>query len=448
MTEAVIWRYFRGKGLSDCGTAGLMGNLYAESGLRPNNLQNTFEKKLGLSDAEYTARVDSGAYANFVRDGAGYGLAQWTYWSRKESLLNYAQAAGKSIGDLEMQLDFLWEELNKGYRGLVNTLASAKSVRAASDAVLTQFERPADQSEQAKARRASYGQSYYDKYAGKGETMAAQTILPAVKRVLNTARAEIGYLEKQTNAQLDDKTANAGDKNWNKYARDLDALGRVYNRKKNGYSWCDIFVDWCFIHTFGFETGMRLLCQAEKGVGAGCSGSANYYKAKGQFHTRDPQPGDQIFFTNDGGKSMYHTGIVEKVEGGQVYTIEGNTSSLPGVVENGGCVRDKSYSLSYSKIGGYGRPDFSIVQEEDDDMDQAQFNKMFHTAMTQYRKNLQDNDCGDWSKEAREWVARVGLFEGNGSAIDGQPNMMWSDFLTREQAAMLFYRFAQERGLV
>lgn len=129
MTEAVIWRYFRGKGLADCGTAGLMGDLYAESGLRPNNLQNTFEKKLGLSDAEYTARVDSGAYANFVRDGAGYGLAQWTYWSRKESLLNYAQAAGKSIGDLEMQLDFLWEELNKGYRGLVNTLASAKSVR-------------------------------------------------------------------------------------------------------------------------------------------------------------------------------------------------------------------------------------------------------------------------------------------------------------------------------
>ena len=106
MTEAVIWRYFRGKGLADCGTAGLMGDLYAESGLRPNNLQNTFEKKLGLSDAEYTARVDSGAYANFVRDGAGYGLAQWTYWSRKESLLNYAQAAGKSIGDLEMQLGF------------------------------------------------------------------------------------------------------------------------------------------------------------------------------------------------------------------------------------------------------------------------------------------------------------------------------------------------------
>lgn len=80
-------------------------------------------------------------------------------------------------------------------------------------------------------------------------------------------------------------------------------------------------------------------------------------------------------------------------------------------------------------------------------MTQEQFNTMFNTAMTQYRKGLQDNDCGEWSKAAREWAVSVGLFAGNGTAIDGQPNMMWSDFLTREQAAMLFYRFAQERGL-
>ena len=105
----------------------------------------------------------------------------------------------------------------------------------------------------------------------------------------------------------------------------------------------------------------------------------------GQFHTKNPQPGDQIFFTNDSGKTMYHTGIVEKVAGGRVYTIEGNTSSLPGVVENGGCVRDKSYSLSYAKIGGYGRPDFSIV-EEDDDMDQTKFNEMFKTAMAAHQR--------------------------------------------------------------
>ena len=268
-----------------------------------------------------------------------------------------------------------------------------------------------------------------------------------VERLLATARAEIGYIEKETNAHLDDKTANAGDGNWNKYARDLDALGVVYNGKKNGYAWCDIFTDWCFIQTFGLELGLQLLCQAKKGVGAGCSGSANYYKQKGQFHTSSPQPGDQIFFTKDGGKSFYHTGIVEKVAGGRVYTIEGNTSSAAGVVENGGCVRDKSYALTYSKIGGYGRPDFSIVPEEDDDMDQTKFNEMFATAMAEYRKQLRDNDSGDWSQKARDWAVSVGLFAGNGTLDNGEPNMMWEDFLTREQAAQLFYRFALEHGL-
>lgn len=269
--------------------------------------------------------------------------------------------------------------------------------------------------------------------------------MTSVERLLQTARAEIGYIEKETNAHLDDKTANAGDGNWNKYARDLDALGVVYNGKKNGYAWCDIFTDWCFIQTFGLELGLQLLCQAQKGVGAGCSGSANYYKQKGQFHTSGPQPGDQIFFTKDGGKSFYHTGIVEKVSGGRVYTIEGNTSSLPGVVENGGCVRDKSYSLTYNKIGGYGRPDFSIVPEEDDEMLTYEQWKEY---MTKYRKELQDNDCGVWSQEAREWAIQEGLFGGNGTTIDGQPNYMWQDSLTREQAAQLFYRYAQKHGLV
>lgn len=102
MSEAVIWSFFKKKGLSDCGAAGLMGNLYAESGLKPDNLQNTCEKKLGLSDADYTAQVDARIYQDFVHDSAGYGLAQWTFWSRKQKLLVFALSRGKSIGDLEM----------------------------------------------------------------------------------------------------------------------------------------------------------------------------------------------------------------------------------------------------------------------------------------------------------------------------------------------------------
>ena len=167
-TEEKIWSFLKAQGLTDAGAAGLMGNLYAESGLRPNNLQNSYEGKLGMTDAEYTERVDSGSYTNFVRDSAGYGLCQWTYWSRKEALLAYAKKAGKSIGDLEMQLGFLMQELASGYKAVLATLKTAASVRAASDAVLLQFERPADQSEAAKVKRAGYGQKYFDKYAQKG----------------------------------------------------------------------------------------------------------------------------------------------------------------------------------------------------------------------------------------------------------------------------------------
>lgn len=84
-----------------------MGNLKAESGLNPKNLQNSFEKKLGMNDDEYTTAVDKGTYKNFIKDGAGYGLAQWTFWSLKQELYNYSKNENKSIGDLNMQIAVL-----------------------------------------------------------------------------------------------------------------------------------------------------------------------------------------------------------------------------------------------------------------------------------------------------------------------------------------------------
>ena len=161
--EGRIWDFLLAKIGNEYGVAGMMGNLQAESGLRPNNLQNTFEKKLGMTDDQYTAAVDIGAYKNFVRDGAGYGLAQWTYWSRKENLYNSKGSA--SIGDLDMQLRFLWQELSTGYKSVLNGLKGATSVYDATVIVLTQYERPADQSEAVKQKRTSYSQYFYDKYA-------------------------------------------------------------------------------------------------------------------------------------------------------------------------------------------------------------------------------------------------------------------------------------------
>ena len=81
--------------------------------------------------------------------------------------------------------------------------------------------------------------------------------MTAIERVIATARAEIGYIEKATNSQLEDKTANAGSGNWTKYAAFLDGLG-VYNFPKNGYAWCDMFVDWCYITTFGLGVAMKM----------------------------------------------------------------------------------------------------------------------------------------------------------------------------------------------
>lgn len=169
LTEEEMYQFFKDTGMNDFGVSGLMGNLFAESGLRSTNLQNTYEKKLEYTDEEYTKAVDSGAYTrdDFMNDKAGYGLAQWTYWTRKRNLFDYASEQKKSIGSCRMQCNFLMKELTEGYKSVLETLKTATSVREASDAVLLKFERPANQSEEVQEKRASYGMKYYEKYAVK-----------------------------------------------------------------------------------------------------------------------------------------------------------------------------------------------------------------------------------------------------------------------------------------
>ena len=166
-----IWNFLKSKGLNEYAVAGLMGNLYIESALRPNNLQNSFEKKLGMGDKEYTMAVNVGNYKNFVYDKAGYGLAQWTWWSRKQALLYFAQKKKASIDDLVMQLQFLWEELG-AYEHVMKVLSKATSVKEASNVVLREYEKPAvvvnnDKSGITKALRArtDAGKGFYDKFS-------------------------------------------------------------------------------------------------------------------------------------------------------------------------------------------------------------------------------------------------------------------------------------------
>lgn len=181
--------------------------------------------------------------------------------------------------------------------------------------------------------------------------------------VITLAKQEVGYLEKKSNAQLDHKTANAGSNNFTKYARDLDNVPNFYNGKKNGFPWCDVFVDWLFYKAFGAEKAKALLCQPDKSLGAGCGYSAVYYKVKDRFVKSHPQPGDQIFFTDSAG-DVAHTGIVTAADTEYVYTIEGNTSGQTGVVANGGGVFEKKYALGYSRIYGYGRPAYDRAETE------------------------------------------------------------------------------------
>ena len=188
--------------------------------------------------------------------------------------------------------------------------------------------------------------------------------MTAIEKLLNVARAEVGYIEKSSKSQLDDKTANAGSGNYTKYARDLDAISGFYNGKKQGYAWCDVFTDWCFVTAFGVEDARKLLCQTGgRQLGAGCKYSMGYYKNDGKFYT-EPQIGDQIFFYTADKTGIAHTGIVVGLERGRVQTIEGNTRVDPNIVENGGEVCEKDYSKTYARIAGYGRPDYSIIVEE------------------------------------------------------------------------------------
>ena len=175
-------------------------------------------------------------------------------------------------------------------------------------------------------------------------------------KAIQIAEAEVGYLEKASNAQLDNPTANAGRGNWTKYARDLHAAG-YYNGNKNGYAWCDIFFDWIIWRLCGKDAAKAQAMTCQTGpYGAGCSNSAQYYKQGGRFHTDDPQLGDQIFFWNSSKTAPGHTGIVVGVDDRYVYTIEGNTSGTSGVVSNGGGVCRKQYSRKHHRIYGYGRP--------------------------------------------------------------------------------------------
>lgn len=167
--EEKIWNFLYEKIGNAYGTAGLVGNLQSESGLNSKNMENSYERKLGFTDETYVQAIDNGTYTKeqFIYDQVGFSICQWTYWSRKKAFYEYVKSKGVSIGDLEASLEFLYQELSTSYKSVLSTLKNATSILEASNAVLFKFENPADQSVRVQNLRASIGQKFYDKYAGK-----------------------------------------------------------------------------------------------------------------------------------------------------------------------------------------------------------------------------------------------------------------------------------------
>ena len=123
MNAQEIYNILRAGGLSRAGALGMLGNMAAESSLIPNIAQRGLTT---LSDEAYTKAANSGKI-DFVRDGVGYGLCQWTFWSRKQALLEYAREYGVSVGDGPMQVNFCLTELRNDYANLFPIVAKIVS---------------------------------------------------------------------------------------------------------------------------------------------------------------------------------------------------------------------------------------------------------------------------------------------------------------------------------
>lgn len=166
MNEKTIWDFLLKKTGNVYGTAAIMGNLMAESSLNPANVT-------GTKDHDYIKNADAGTI-NFAHDGHAFGLAQWCYHTRKQGLLDIAKSRGTSVGDLNTQLEYLYQEMSQKYKTAWNAVTSATSIRTASDVVMLKYEKPAGTSDSAKAKRAAYGQKYFDQFA-KGSQGQSQT---------------------------------------------------------------------------------------------------------------------------------------------------------------------------------------------------------------------------------------------------------------------------------
>ena len=232
--------------------------------------------------------------------------------------------------------------------------------------------------------------------------------MTAIDRLIATAEAEIGYLEKKSNKDLDNKTANAGSANYTKFNRDLKAWTGVGSLNAQ---WCQAFVDWVFITAFGLELAKKLIYTWTNYTPTG----SNAFKKRDRYIKRGsgkPKRGDVIYFYSTSKGRIGHVGIVYKVTSSTVYTIEGNTSGASSLVINGGGVKKKSYSLTSSYIDGYGSVDYSAIEGADITVPEAVVLKLGD-------RLLSNGDEGEDVKELQQALISLGYSCGSYGA-DGE----------------------------
>lgn len=206
------------------------------------------------------------------------------------------------------------------------------------------------------------------------------------ERVIEIAEAEVGYHEKDTPENLDQKTApNDGAGNWTKYGRDMDRIPDFFNGSKNGYEWCAVFVCWAFVKAYGEAAARSLLCLPKRSSAAGCTQAAGYFIDAGHFRT-DPAPGDQVFFGSSRA-DCDHTGLVEKVTAAYVYTVEGNAENA---------VTRHRYKRTDGWIVGYGRPRWDDTAEKEPAPDpEPEKQKEEEIIVTVHLRQLQEGMGGE-----------------------------------------------------
>lgn len=442
-----------------------MGNLFAESGLIPTNLQNSYESKLGMNDASYTAAVDNGSYTNFTHDSAGYGLAQWTYWSRKQGLFQLCKSRGKSIGDLSTQLDFLYQELTTSYSQLLKILKATSSVEEASNLVVTQFERPADQSFDALKQRALYSQRYFNTYSTQKEEMAKMKYSNANQPLVCMMTNSTCY--KQTR-KMDIKgvlwhSTGANNKTIKRYVQPSEndkncqsliaKIGKNTSRTDWNHSSQQAGVNaWIGALADGSVAAVQTLPWNYRpwGCGSGPKGSCNTGWI--QFEICEDNLSDPNYFAKVYKEACELTAYLCKT-----YNINPNGFvNVNGVTVQTILCHQDSYQLGlgsnhadvYHWFKKYGkdmatvRKDVAalmqskVIEEDDEDMTQEKFNEMMNVYLSQLAAQPVT-----WEQDAMTWAQANGLINGNEK---GQ--LMPKRFMTRGEFAAVLKRYAEKSG--